>query len=171
MLLVWHARLSLREAADVRTAHVPPRCKGGRNAHVNGMLGSLQQRVHCLWQVVWKYLNAKALLRLCAVDRTWHEKVLKTASRSLQNPAGRYLKPTKIEPGGTHESPDATKSAQHASKRRPRDAQECPKAAQKLPKSAPDAPKKGPGDSQTLPKTSPASSKAHLWRDHRRQPR
>ena len=97
--------------------------------------------------------------------------VAKTAPRALQNPGGRYLKPTKIEPGGTHESPDATKSAQHASKRRPRDAQECPKAAQKLPKSAPDAPKTGPGGSQTPPKPSPASPKTRFGRDCARQAR
>ena len=46
-----------------------------------------------------------------------------------------------------------------APERRSKDGQQTPKSAQELAKSASDSPKTGPGDAQTLPKTSPVSSR------------
>ena len=45
--IIWHARLSLREAADVLRMYRRA-ARGGGNAHVNAELGSLQQIDDCL---------------------------------------------------------------------------------------------------------------------------
>ena len=74
--------------------------------------------------------------------------VAKTAPRALQNPAGRHPKPIKIEPGGTHENPDATKSAQHTLK----GAQVTPKSVPKLLKSCPRALQTRPRQAREAPK-------------------
>ena len=97
--------------------------------------------------------------------------VFQTRPRPFQHPTQRRPKPFKIEPRGTHESPDATKSVQEARNRCPRDAQERPKAAEQRPKCGQNASKKGQGDTQTPPKTNPASLKTRLAHDRDRQPR
>ena len=94
----------------------------------------------------------------------------KTATGALQHPARRHQRPSKIEAGGTHESPDATKSVQEARKRCSRNAQERPKAAEQRPKCGQNASKTGQGDTQTPPKTNPASLKTRLAHDRDRQP-
>ena len=59
-----------------------------------------------------------------AITAASSETIAKTATKGLQHPARKHRRPSKIEAGGTHESPDATKSVQEARKMRPRDAQE-----------------------------------------------
>ena len=115
-------------------ARVPPRCKG---------------RTKCPCEC---HAGLPAAIKALS-----SEIVAKTAPRVFQNPAQRHLKPTKIEPRGTHESPDATKSAQEAFQRHPRGAQkrprarqESPRPAQQVPRSRPNLFKIGPGALQDL---------------------
>ena len=102
--------------------------------------------------------------------KAWPKTMAKTATGALQHRGRRQQRPSKIEAGGTHESPDATKSVQEACKRCPRDALERPKAAQKRPKCGQAAPKTGLGGTQTPPKTNPASSKTRTGHDRHWQP-
>ena len=64
------------------------------------------------------YAAIHALFRISG-DRhkAWPKTMAKTATGAFQHPDWRHQRPSKIEAGGTHESPDATKSAQEACKR------------------------------------------------------
>ena len=88
--------------------------RGKGNAHVNAMLGPLQQLAHCL------------------------RKSQRNCHRAHQSPARRHpraskIEPraTKIKPGSAHASPVATKRASRVSNKRTRDSQEWPRSAQK----------------------------------------
>ena len=86
---------------------------------------------------------------LCAAINALSSKTLaKTAPRALQNPARRHPNRSKIDPGGTYESSDATKSAQEAAKTRPR----APKRRPRAPKSCPRAPQTRPRQALESPK-------------------
>ena len=74
-------------------------------------------------------------------QKAWPKTMAKTATGALQHPARRHQRPSKIEAGGTYESPDATKSVQEACTRCPRDTKERPKAAQKDPRQFWEAPR------------------------------
>ena len=64
------------------------------------------------------YAAIHALYRISG-DRhkAWPKTMAKTATGAFQHPDWRHQRPSKIEAGGTHESPDATKSVQEACKR------------------------------------------------------
>ena len=49
--------------------------------------------------------------------KAWPKTMAKTATEAFQHPDRRHQRPSKIEAGGTHESPGATKSVQEACKR------------------------------------------------------
>ena len=101
-------------------------------------------------------------------QKAWPKTMAKTATGTLQHPARRHQRPSKIEAGGTHESPDATKSVQEVCKRCPRDTQERPKStpkanqeparAPKQPQEAPKSDPRSPKRAQERPKRSPRST-------------
>ena len=105
-----------------------------------------------------------ALYRISGdTQKAWPKTMAKTATGALQHPARRHQRPSKIEAGGTHESPEATKSVQEACKRCPRDTQERPKTAQKRPKCGQDAPKTGQGGIQTPSENEPGKLQDAYW--------
>ena len=64
------------------------------------------------------YAAIHALYRINGDRRkAWPKTMAKTATGAFQHPDWRHQRPSKIEAGGTHESPDATKSVQEACKR------------------------------------------------------
>ena len=96
---IRHARLSLREAADVLRTH-------RRAARGKEMQMSRQRWVPCS--------------NSCSVFRNHSD----NCHQSFPTPAQGHRRSSKIKAGGNHESSDATKSVQEARKMRPRDAQE-----------------------------------------------
>ena len=165
-----HQRPSKIEAGGTHespdaTKSVQEACKRCFPRHVMTNAGPV------LYYVVLCYAAIHALHRIRGDTRkAWPKTMAKTANGALQHPARRHQRPSKIEAGGTHESPEATKSVHEACKRCPRHTQERPRAAQKQPKCGQDAPKTGLGGTQTPPKTNPASSKTRTGHDRHRQP-
>ena len=165
-----HQRPSKIEAGGTHespdaTKSVQEACKRCFPRHVMTNAGPV------LYYVVLCYAAIHALHRIRGDTRkAWPKTMAKTATGALQHPARRHQRPSKIEAGGTHESPDATKSVQEAWERCPRHVQERPKAAQKRLQRGQDAPKTGPGGTQTPLKASPGSPKTHIGHDRHRQP-
>ena len=122
-----HHRTQRHDHEGKRRTKLPTTCGSKPQGNFEPKSGAL----------LWSALSSKTLA--------------KTAPRGFQNPARRHPNRSKIDPGGTYESSDATKSAQEAAKTRPRDAQERPKPAQERPRRVQDRPWRAPNASKNEP--------------------
>ena len=119
-----HHRTQRHDHEGKRRTKLPTTCGSKPQGNFEPKSGAL----------LWSALSSKTLA--------------KTAPRALQNPARRHPNRSKIDPGGTYESSDATKSAQEAAKRRPR----APKRRPRAPKTCPRAPQTRPRQALEGPK-------------------
>ena len=119
-----HHRTQRHDHEGKRRTKLPTTCGSKPQGNFEPKSGAL----------LWSALSSKTLA--------------KTAPRAFQNPAGRHPNRSKIDPGGTYESSDATKSAQEAAKRRPR----APKRRPRAPKTCPRAPQTRPRQALEGPK-------------------
>ena len=105
--------------------------RGVRNAHVNAMLGSLQQLKHCL--------------------RKSSRKLPPELSKTQPGGTQTALKSTPEAPMRTQMRPRAPKRRPKRAQERPRDGQECPKAPQERPRRVQDRPWWAPNASKNEP--------------------